>query len=345
MAPTEAKSVVLKVNVDEGFPGPEHFQIKTSPVPTEVPSGGILVQCLVFSADPYLRNSVKSTSKKPGDTMEGFVAGKVLESKSDKWKAGDLFGASLPFTTVQVVTAEALANTVSWSLTDHITEDQISLGIGVLGMPGATAWGGTCDILRPNKGETLFVSAATGAVGSLVGQIGKHVYGCKTIASAGGPDKGKLAKEMVDYDAVIDYKQASSTEELVQLLKGAAPDGIDMYFENVGGMHFEAALATLRPGGRIAVCGCISSYSDAQPKPCAIHPMQLIYNQQRIEGFVCSAWLSGKKGTVMADMSKWWKEGKLKIKETYFDGVEKWPEAFQSLFTGANVGKVVVRCS
>ncbi|KAG5180396.1 hypothetical protein JKP88DRAFT_200347 [Tribonema minus] len=338
----EGKSIVLSAYCDSGYPGPEHFTIETVPV-DDLADGGLLVQALVMSADPYLRASVKSNSGKPlGTPMSGFIAGKVLESKNAAWKAGDLFGASLPFTTVQVVTADQLSKTVSWKLSEFITEDQISLGIGVLGMPGVTAYAGLVDVLRPNEGETLFVSAASGAVGSLVGQIGKHVYKLKTIASAGGPKKCALCKDAFGYDEAIDYKTASNTAELTALLKAAAPDGIDMYFENVGSMHFEAALAALRAKGRIAVCGSISAYSDAAPQPCAIHPGQLIYKLQRIEGFMCAPWLGDPKGKALRAMAAWWKEGKLKVQETDYHGVERWPEAFNALFTGANVGKVVV---
>jgi NADPH:quinone reductase len=264
---TEAKTVVLKVNLDEGVPGPEHFTIESKPAPS-VPADGILVQALVFSADPYLvsllcciaqlyvkhgdvrslimflhhvvryrlsgssqRNGLKTGQRKPGTAMDGFIAGKVLESNHAAWKAGDLFGASRPFTTVQAISADELKSTLIWKLTDHITEDQIGLGIGVLGMPGATVYGGVVDVLRPKEGETLFVSAASGAVGSVVGQLAKNVYKCKVIGSCGGPTKCDFIKKQFGFDHAIDYKQAKNKDDLVAALKEAAPDGIDMYFE------------------------------------------------------------------------------------------------------------------
>ena len=147
----------------------------------------------------------------------------------------------------------------------------------------------------------------------------------------------------------IDYKELSSNDkaaELASKIKEAVPDGIDMYFENVGGYHFEAAMATLRPKGRIAVCGSISTYNyESGTAPLNnINISQMIYTSQRIEGFVCMPWLSGARGAFLADMSKWFKDGHIKAEETFFEGVDQWPNAFAALFTGKNLGKVVVRC-
>lgn len=306
----------------------------------------MLVKILVMSADPYLRGQIKSTgSLKKGQVMEGFVGGKVIASCNDKWLEGDLFGAKLPFTSIQVLSNEAMSNTVMWKLTGLIAEKDISRAIGVLGMPGSTAYGGLVDVLRPNEGETIFISAASGAVGGLVGMIAKSVYNCTVIGSCGGPEKCRIVKEKYGFDHAIDYKKASNKEELAALLKEVAPDGIDMYFENVGGIHFEVAFEALRTGGRIAVCGQIASYNTAAADyvPLSINPMQMIYTAQRIEGFVCFPWLSGAKGTFLKSMSEWLKQDKLVVQETFFDGIESWPTAFQSLFTGKNVGKVVVR--
>lgn len=275
--------------------------------------------------------------------MTGFVAGKVLASKNASWKVDDLFGASLPFSTYIIVPAEHLQKTVMWKLTDFITESQISYGIGVLGMPGATAYGGLVDTLRPKKGETIFISAAAGAVGGLVGQLAKTLYDCKVIGSCGGAAKGKLIKEEFGFDHSIDYKACKDKDELVAALKEAAPKGIDMYFENVGGIHFEAAMESLANHGRVAVCGMIDIYNDAVPSPCTFWPMKMIYTSQRVEGFISTTWLTGQKGDWLASMNQWLKEGKINVKETVTEGIENWPHAFISLFEGANIGKVVVR--
>jgi len=337
-----SKSLLLKEFVDQGLPGPEHFEVVENPAPV-LGDSGILVQLLVISPDPYMRMQVSSRGgKKPGMPVTGYVGGKVLESRTPKWEKGDLFGASLPFTTIQVVTEEELAKTVIWKLTGFITEAQISLGVGVLGMPGSTAYGGLIDVLRPQAEQVIFVSAASGAVGSLVGQLAKRIFGCTVIGSAGGNEKCKLITEKMGYDKSIDYKTIPDAECLSKELRTLSPEGIDMYFENVGGMHFDAALSTMKPGGRVAICGFISGYNGGS-MTANLNVRQIIYYGIRVEGFVCTPWLSGKQGNFLKDMAGWWKEGKLYIQETFFDGIEQWPIAFQSLFTGANIGKVVVR--
>lgn len=337
-----AKSIILKTSLDEGVPGPEHFEIRDLPMPSL--GDGVLVELLALSPDPYMRARMRSMGDfKPGRPVPGFVSGRVLASAVPEWKAGDLFGASLPFTTVQAVSKETLARNPFRKLTGLCSEADISLGVGALGMPGATAYGGFIGVLRPKAGETLWVSGAAGAVGSMVGMIAKHVYGCKVVGSAGGPEKCKLVTEKFGFDYCIDYKKCGRARDLIVELNKAAPGGIDMYFENVGGIHFEAAMTCLRPYGRVAVCGAISGYNDAKPLPNKIHITNMIYSFQRVEGFVCSPWLSGQEGSFLADMASWVKEGKLKVEETFFDGVGSFGDAFKSLFIGGNTGKVVVR--
>ena len=162
------------------------------------------------------------------------------------------------------------------------------------------------------------------------------------IGSAGGPKKCALCQERFGFDAMVDYKTCSTVRDLVQALRRVAPKGIDMYFENVGGIHFEAAMSCLRRNGRVAVCGAISVYNDGVPTPNQIHITNMIYSRQRIEGFECSPWLSGQRGAFLTDMAQWQAEGKVKIEETRFAGIESFGKAFQGLFTGANVGKVVI---
>lgn len=340
----KTKTVHMKHHLDEGIPGPDDFEIIETTLPA-VDDGGILLQLLYISADPYLRGQLKSKAlqpKKVGDPMVGFVSGKVLISKSANYKVGDLVGTNLAFSTYVVLSAKQLESALIWKLTDILKEEELSLGIGLLGMPGSTAYGGLLDVLRPLKGETIFVSAASGAVGSLVGMIAKREFGCFVIGSCGGPEKCKIIKEKFGFDVAIDYKVADNKEKLKAALAEAAPKGLNMYFENVGGYHFEAAYELLAPYGRIAVCGGISQYNEAEMPKLAFNPMTMVYTFQRIEGFVCSPWLSGKKGNFLADMNKWRLEGKLVAEETVFHGIESWPLAFRSLFTGEKLGKVVV---
>lgn len=351
-----AKTVWLKDFLDEGVPGPEHFEIVESTVDhADAKEGDIVVEIKYMSVDPYLRGQIKSQGKTEGGrrAMAGFVSGIVVASKSDAWSEGDLFGASLPFSTYQIVTKDALKRTAIWKLTGIIGEDKLSYGVGVLGMPGSTAYAGIVGVLRPEKeGETIFISAATGAVGSLAGQIAKNVFKLNVVGSAGGPDKAKLLLDKFCYDSAIDYKALDTSvkdegkAELQAKLKEAAPDGIDMYFENVGGIHFDAAFDSLRPFGRIAVCGLVSQYNKGAIPPNNVNLWQTIYTFQRIEGFVCSPWLTGQRGSFLKDMAAWLEDGLVpSVEETFYEGIENWPTAFQSLFhnTARNTGKVVVR--
>ena len=228
-----------------------------------------------LSVDPYLRGRIKSVnplSKKrasggtdvplesdTGETaMTGFVAGRVVASKNNpEWDVGDFIGGAMDFATVQVLAPSRLKQTIVWKLTGYVDETNISLGVGALGMPGATAYGGLVDILRPQKGknETLFVSSAAGAVGSLVGQIAKSVYGCTVIGSCGGEVKNARIVSRYGFDHAIDYTTLENRDgdegkaDLDERLRQVAPDGIDMYYENVGGVHFESAMTALRPHG------------------------------------------------------------------------------------------------
>ena len=286
-----AKTVRLLAPLDDGVPSPtigETFDIieSTIVVDAEHPlaPGEVLVKVLCMSVDPYLRGAIKSINGLTGEAksseprvMEGFVAGTIVASNADEWIAGDRFGANLPFSTVQ---RAKLGRTIAWKLTDVVSEAEISLGLGIFGMPGATAYGGVTDILRPSTKpgakEIIFVSGAAGAVGSMVGQIAKGVYGATVIGSTGGPEKVRTILSKYAFDFAIDHKALpkkaadGSWEErkaaLLAKLKEVAPGGLDRMFSNVGQDHFEAGFESLRPRGRIAVCGQIAAYSDAAAK-------------------------------------------------------------------------------
>ena len=343
-----AKSLFLKSSVGEGLPGPEHFRVSEIDPFLDLNPGDILVKLLVISADPSHRIMIKPVPTgyahvKQGERMSGFVAGKVMESRNSNWVTGDLFGAYLPFTTIQVVTSAHLSKTLIWKLTNIIDESNISYGIGIFGMPGSTAYGGLVDVLAVKEGQTLFVSGAAGAVGSMVGMIAKNVYNCTVIGSCGGPEKCNLIKTEFGFDHAIDYKTIQTAEELQSRILEFAPKGIDMYFDNVGGMHLEAAYNSLAPGGRIAICGGISGYNEKESPKISINPMAMIGKGTRMEGFMCVPWLTGVKGKFLEEMVRWHTEGKIIAKETIFEGIEQWPVAFNALFVGRNIGKVVVR--
>ena len=253
-----AQTLSLARPIPSGIPSADDFSVSTAETilnSTDIPEGSVLVKLTALSADPYMRSGVKTG--KAGDVIRGFVTGTIVESNGNSsWSVGDTFGAHLPFTSIQVVDPAKTAFGM-WPLKNFLTEQNIQLGLGLFGMPGSTAYGGLIDILQPLQGETIFISAASGAVGSLVGLLAKKMYNCRVIGSAGGPEKCKVLLDLGYFDAALDYKQHSTADSLTESLKKAAPDGIDMYFENVGGIHFDAAFRSLRTKGRIAICGCI----------------------------------------------------------------------------------------
>ena len=344
----ESKTLVVASYCNEGIPSAENFRIETTTVDVaNLTDGEFIAKLLILSADPYMRNMVRQAGFTNrtiaiGNPLTGFVTAEVVESKSDKFPKGMFFGASLPFQTVQRLSDGAMLKTVSWNLSSYVTRETVSHGIGVLGMPGATVYGGLLKVLRPKEGETIFISGAAGAVGGLVGQLAKNICGCKVLGSCGGADKVKFVTETLGFDAAIDYKSGDgSTATLQAALAAVAPKGIDMYFDNVGGAHFEASFRSLRPAGRIAICGGIGEYNKAEYSGVNINPLQMIYTQQRIEGFLSTEYLIAQE--FLPKMKQWMDEKKIvAVPETTFAGIESWPTAFQALFTGANTGKVVV---
>ena len=344
----KAKTIILlNPPVGGGLPSPklgETIGIREAEIPLSAPDNGLFVQIIYFAVDAYLRLQLGGII--PVNTpLIGFVAGKVLESKSKDWKEGDLFGGNLPFTTYQAVSEADFATL--FKLTDVLKEDELSLGMGVLGMPGATAYA-ALDLMNVNENDRVWISSATGAVGSLAGQIAKNVKKASlVIGSAGSDTKCQAAVKEFGYDACFNYKQAKDANELTALVKKHASEGINFYFENVGGDHFTAALNNLRPKGRIAVCGATSRYNEATFSKDTINLGQITYLQQRVEGFMYIDWLYGKRGNFLHDMSKWHREGLVKSKETVLKGIEKWPEAFHNYFTqgGDKLGKTMVKVS
>lgn len=356
MAPLPTRTLVVAASCDEGVPGREHIRVVDGTVPDDLPAddgagaGAIRVRALYLSADPYMRSMLRSPSGTtrgipPGEPLRGFLVARVEASTLPGWAVGDVMGASLPLTTLQVVTGAALARTVSWRLTGLVEDARLSLGVGALGMPGATAVGGLFDVLRPKPGETLLVTAASGAVGQLVGQLAR-AHGVRVIGTAGGAAKCALLRERFHFDEAIDYKAASAVGpgELEARIRAAAGSkGLDMVFESVGTATFEAAFRCLGVGGRIAVCGGIAAYNEAREPLVSISPLQMIYTAQRIEGFVCGPWLSLQRGNFLETMRAALADGSVVVEETIYEGIDAWVDAFRALFDGSHVGKVVVR--
>jgi NADPH-dependent curcumin reductase len=337
--PQTNKQILLASRPD-GEASAANFRLAEAPVPTDVPDGQVLVRHHYLSLDPYMRgrmNDSKSYAQPQplGTVMIGGTAGEVLLSRHDKFKPGDKvvgMGGWQQYSLVDAAQPGALRK----AETTHIP---LSAYLGAVGMPGVTAWYGLTKICEPQPGRTVVVSAASGAVGSVVGQLAK-ARGCRAVGIAGGADKCSYVVDELGFDACVDYKAHTDPKAFYKALKEATPDGVDACFENVGGSILDAALARMNAFGRIALCGMISGY-DGQPIPLA-HPQLILQSRLRIEGFIVSehmeVWPEALKelGGMVAS-------GKLKYRETVAAGIEAAPEAFLGLLKGKNFGKQLVK--
>ena len=317
-----------------GLPSAEDFAVATVDLASPQ-AGQILVRNHWMSVDPYMRGRMydRPSYVPPfaiGEPLQGGAVGEVVESASPDFAPGDLVESMFGWREAYVAPASAVTKLPK-------TGAPPQAFLGILGMPGMTAYGGLLEIGQPKPGDVVFVSGAAGAVGSTVCQIAK-IKGCTVIGSVGSDDKAAWLKER-GVDEVINYKTCG---DLTAALKAAAPKGIDIYFDNVGGDHLEAALEVARPFARFIECGMISAYNDTAPKP---GPKNLIYvvgKSLRIQGFIVTQFM-GLKDQFVQDMAGWIGEGRLSWQETVVEGVENAPAAFLGLFTGANVGKMLVK--
>jgi len=319
-----------------GFPSESDFELREEAVPQPGP-GEVLVRNDVMSVDPAMRGRMNDVpSYMPpwqiGAPLDGGAVGTVVASDSPEVKVGDsvLHGlgwreyVALDAARVRVVdTAAAPA----------------SAYLGVLGMPGLTAYAGLLDVARMRPDETVFVSGAAGAVGSLAGQIARLRGARVVIGSAGSPEKVRYLTEELGFDAAFNYRDGDIRGQLKRL----APDGIDVYFDNVGGEQLEAALFRMNLHGRIAVCGMISQYNT--PDATGIRNLTLLISKRlTMQGFlVLDHW--SRREAFQEEMTGWLREGRITVAETFVDGIDKAVEAFQGLLRGANLGKMVVRLS
>lgn len=353
MAENIQSSIILVDYVEDGIPSPDNFMVieegyDLAEALRSCPEDGVVLQNLVLSADPYQRLSIRKNGHidqmVPNQPMKGVLAGKVLASRSNKWRAGDLYGGILPFQRFVTLDGAQLRTVFMYSLNGYVDESNISLGIGLFGLAGSGAYAAMIGLFKTKPKRTIYISAAAGAVGSIAGMIAKNVCGLRVVGSCGGAEKCELIREKFGFDVAIDYKMLTSKEDFVVALQTAAPDGIDYFLDNVGGIGFSAAMEVLRPQGHCVISGLISHYNDgATSENVDFNPMKMVYGQQKVEGFLCFDWLGGAKGSFLSDMSRWLAEGKIKQEETVWEGMENWGEAFQSLFVGGNKGKVVVR--
>lgn len=302
--------------------------------------GQVLVRHHYLSLDPYMRgrmNEGKSyaAAQALGEVMIGGTVGEVVESRHARFAVGDKvvgMGGWQEYSVVHGDDVGALRKVD----TTHIP---LSAYLGAVGMPGVTAWYGLVKIIEPKAGETLVVSAATGAVGSAFGALAK-ARGCRVVGIAGGPDKCKYAVDELGFDACIDYKLHSHAGSLSKALKQACPDGIDGYFENVGGMILDAVLLRMNAFGRIAVCGMIAGYN-GEPLPLT-NPALILVNRLKVQGFIVSehmeVWPEALK-----ELAALVATGKLRPRESIAQGIAAAPEAFLGLLKGKNFGKQLVK--
>jgi NADPH-dependent curcumin reductase CurA len=318
-----------------GLPGPEAFRLVEVDVPDPGP-GQVLVHNRFISVDPYMRGRMDDRPSyvppfQVGVAMEGGAVGEVIAANDAAVGVGAVVVHALGWREYAVLDTDAV------EVVDPEAAPTLSAYLGALGMPGRTAYVGLLDIGAFRPGEAVFVSSAAGAVGSLVGQIAKLRGASRVVGSAGSAAKVAYLRE-IGYDAAFDYHDGPVRE----LLKRAAPDGVDVYFDNVGGDHLAAALARLRPFGRVAMCGAIAMYNEATPPPGPANLALAIGKRLTLRGFLVGDH-EDRTPDFVAEMGGWLRAGAIRVDETVVDGIEQAPDAFLGLFHGNNIGKLVVR--
>ena len=332
-----ARRVVL-ASRPVGEPKDSDFRLEEFPVPQAEP-GQILLRTRWLSLDPYMRGRMSDAPSyaRPvgiGEVMEGGTVSEVVHSKADGFAKGDLVVGRTGWQT------HALSNGKGLRKIDP-NGAPISTALGVLGMPGMTAYVGLLEIGKPQPGETVVVAAASGAVGAVVGQIAK-IKGARAVGIAGGPEKCRYVVGELGFDACVDHR----APELAERLKAACPKGVDVYFENVGGPVFEAVFPLFNPFARMPVCGLISQYNATSSQQSVLTASQfmraVLTKRLTIRGFIVSDFAS-KEADFLRDMSTWVREGKIKYREHVIEGLENAPRGLMGLLRGENFGKAVVR--
>jgi NADPH-dependent curcumin reductase CurA len=333
---SQAKRVVL-VSRPAGEPKPSDFRIEDAAIPSPG-EGEVLLRTVWLSLDPYMRGRMsEGPSYVPpvpiGGVMEGGTVSEVMDSKNPAFAKGDIVLSRAGWQ------SHALSDGKGLSKIDPRL-GPVSTAVGVLGMPGMTAYTGLLDIGKPQPGETVVVAAASGAVGSAVGQIAR-IKGARAVGIAGGKEKCDYVKRELGFDECLDHRDP----KLGSKLKDACPNGIDVYFENVGGAVFEAVFPLLNAFARIPVCGLIAEYNDTEasvPKWASSLMRTVLTKRLTIRGFIVSDFAS-RHADFLRDMSQWVREGKLKYREFVTEGLDSAPAAFIGLLKGANFGKQLVR--
>ena len=312
-----------------GPPAPSDFSLVEVDVPDPA-EGEVLIRNAYMSVDPYMRGRMNDAKSyvppfQLGEVLDGGAVGQVVASRNERVPEGAWVVSRLGWRELALSDGSGL-------LQFDPSLGPVSTALGVLGMPGLTAYVGLLDIGRPVEGETVFVSGAAGAVGSLVGQIAK-LRGCRVIGSAGSPEKVAWLREL-GFDVAFDYRETETREVL--------REGVDVYFDNVGGPTLEAALGGLRVGGRVVACGAISQYNATEPPVGPRNLFLVVTKRLRLEGFIISDHYD-RLQAFLAEMAPWVRDGSVRYRETVVEGIEHAPEAFIGLLAGENVGKMLVK--
>lgn len=339
MSARTSKAVFLKA-YPAGMPAAGDFTVRELDVPSPG-SGEMLCRTVWMSVDPYMRGRMRPDVKSYippfalDAPLEGGAVSEVIESNIDSYAPGDYVVDFTGGWKEYYISKGERSQKVDPNLAP------LSAYLGVLGMPGLTAWAGVTQILKPKEGETLFVSGAAGAVGSLVCQLGK-IKGCRVIGSAGSKAKCEWLEKEAGVDAALNYKDYKNAAELTKALAAAAPKGVNCYFENVGGMHLEAALNCIALGGRMALCGMIAVYNNKEPEPGPPNLINMVGRGVMARGFIVSEFMDKAMEFAM-EVAPLLAQGKIKFQESVYDGLDSAPEAFIGLFKGENTGKAVIR--
>ena len=331
----EAREIHLKSR-PVGEPSPDNFELVERPLP-EPGDGDVLVRNVYMSVDPYMRGRMRDVKSyvppfAVGEALQGGAIGKVEASNHPGFAVGDYVSNGLGWRDYFVVAGGSLSKLEK-------KNTPLTQYLGALGGTGFTAYVGLLDLMDPQNGETVFVSGAAGAVGLIVGQLAK-IRGCRVVGSAGSDEKVHLLTSEFGFDAAFNYKTADVTDAL-----GAhVPDGIDVYFDNVGGDHLQAALEHMKDFGRISACGSISLYNMENPAPGPNNLSQIVRKRLTIKGFIVSDH-GGRREDFQRDMAGWLNEGTIIDHETVVEGLEHAADAFIGLFSGRNMGKMLVKIS
>jgi NADPH-dependent curcumin reductase CurA len=318
-----------------GLPKESDFRLVETPVP-KAGSGEALIRSMYLSVDPYMRGLISERSSyakpvNPGEVMVGGGVGRVIESNDPRIAAGDIVEGMLGWQEFAVASAKSLRK-----IDPEVAP--VSTALDVLGMPGLTAYFGLLDICHPQPGETVVVSAAAGAVGSIVGQIAR-IKRCRAIGIAGSDEKIRFITEELGFNGGFNYKAET---DYAAKLRELCPNGIDIYFDNVGGPITDAAISQLNTRGRIAVCGQISQYNAEKPEMGPRWLGQLVIKQARAEGFLVYQF-ADRFDEGLRQLSTWLREKRIRYREDVVQGLENAPRAFTGMFEGRNIGKQLVK--